>query len=207
MHMVGINHLFYQNKIHRVVAMKLDVNNNNKINKKWINILVVLYIIALIWVIVFKCNANEQLNIDRNKAMTIIERLQYPGFPFSYVYNLVFVCGSIAETIALIFNIVCFLPMGLLLRCSLKSKYVMLIGTGISFLFEVYQLFSAWGGPDITDVILNGLGVYLGILLYNFLSPRIKSKVINTCALVTIVIAIPLDIFAIINSIINFPGF
>ena len=79
--------------------------------------------------------------------------------------------------------------------------------SGISFLFEVYQLFSAWGGPDITDVILNGLGVYLGILLYNFLSPRIKSKVINTCALVTIVIAIPLDIFAIINSIINFPGF
>ena len=187
--------------------MKLDVNHDNKINKKWIYILFALYVIALIWVIVFKCNYNSQLNIDRNKAMTIIERLKYPGFPFAYVYNLVFVCGSIAETIALIFNIVCFLPMGMLLKCNLKSKYVMLIGTGTSFLFEVYQLFSAWGGPDITDVILNGLGVYFGILLYDFLAPRIKSKVINVCALILIAIAIPVDVFAIISSIINFPGF
>ena len=83
----------------------------------------------------------------------------------------------------------------------------MLIGVGISLSFEIYQLFSCWGGPDISDVILNVLGVFLGAILYDFLITRISSKVINTLALVCIVIAIPLDIFAIINSIIHFPGF
>ena len=187
--------------------MTLDIIRDNKINRKMIVTLFVLYIIALVWVIIFKCNNNAQLNIDRNKAMTIIERLTFVGIPFVYTFNIVFLCGSLSETLALIFNVVCFLPTGLLLRCFLKRKYVMLIGIGISFLFEIYQLFSAWGGPDITDVFLNALGAFFGIMLYEFLWPHLKDKAVNILALIFIALAIPLDVFAIINSIIHFPGF
>ena len=187
--------------------MKPDINNDNKINKKWITALFVLYIIALIWVIIFKCNNVESLHIDINKAMTIKERLAYKIVPFQYTFNSIFVEGSFLEAIALIFNIVCFLPTGLLLSCFLKRKYVMLIGFGISFGFEVFQLFSAWGGPDMSDIVLNVIGVLCGILLYDFLIKRLKSKVINLLALIFIGIAIPFDVFAIVNSIIHFPGF
>lgn len=187
--------------------MKLDINNDGKINKKWIAALFALYMIALIWVIIFKCNNNDILHISRNKAMTIVERLQYKGIPFLYTLKAIFVHGSLTETLALIFNIVCFLPMGLLLRCYLNRKYVMLIGIGITFGFEIFQLFSCWGGFDISDATLNILGVYLGIVLYDWLFPRIKSKIINAIALCSIAVAIPLDIFAIINSVIYFPGF
>ena len=187
--------------------MKININNDNKINNKWIAILFALYIIALIWVIIFKCNNIEALHIDFNKAMTIKERLAFKIVPFQYTLKAVFIDGVFIEIIALIFNIVCFLPAGLLLRCFFKRKYVILIGVGISFGFEVFQLFSTWGGPDISDIVLNVIGVLSGMLLYDFLSPRLKSKAINLTALIFIVIAIPLDIFAIVNSVIHFPGF
>ena len=187
--------------------MKLDITNDNKINKKWILTLFALYMIALIWVIIFKCNNVESLHISTNKAMTIRERLLFKAVPFQYTFYAVFVEGGLLESIALIFNVVCFLPAGLLLRCFFKRRYVMLIGTGTSFCFEVFQLFSAWGGPDISDIILNAIGVLFGILLYDLLIKRIESKVVNLLALIFIVVAIPLDVYAIVNSVIHFPGF
>ena len=88
--------------------MKLDINNNNKINKKWIAALFALYVIALIWVIIFKCNDNDVLHISLNKAMTIKERLALKEIPFLHTLDAIFVKGYLVEVVALIFNIVCF---------------------------------------------------------------------------------------------------
>ena len=189
-----------------ITDMDLDINRKNTVNRKWIITLFALYIVALIWIIIFKCNNNSILHIEFNKSMTLLERIKYKGIPFKYTFNAVFVRGSLLETLALVLNVVCFLPMGLL-RCFLKRKWVMLIGTSISFSFEIFQLFSCWGGIDISDFILNAIGVYLGILLCDFILNTQKGKYLNLLVLLCIALAIPLDAYAIINSVINFPGF
>ena len=72
---------------------------------------------------------------------------------------------------------------------------------------ETFQLFSCWGGPDYIDIISNTVGVALGVWIYKFLRRRLADELINKLALWSVIIAAPAATFAIINSIINFPGF
>ena len=187
--------------------MQLSEKGNNGINKKSMAVLFFLYMIALIWVILFKCNNIEVLHIELNKTKSIWERLAAKAIPFQYTLNAIFVRHSYLELLASIFNVVCFLPMGFALRYFFGRKTTILIGLGVSASFEIFQLLSYWGGFDVSDIVLNLLGVYLGVVLHNFLSPRLKSKFINSCVIICIIIAIPFDLFAVANSIINFPGF
>lgn len=68
-------------------------------------------------------------------------------------------------------NIIMFLPIGFFipLLWKLEDKKVILIGFCSSLLIEITQLFLR-RGTDIDDLILNTLGVYLGLLLYRKLS-------------------------------------
>lgn len=70
----------------------------------------------------------------------------------------------------LIGNVLIFIPFGYLLpRCfsSLKSWWKVF---GIALLFitgiELFQLFSAFGAFDVDDILLNGLGVVIGYMVY-----------------------------------------
>lgn len=73
-------------------------------------------------------------------------------------------------------NIIMFLPIGFFipLLWKLEDKKVILIGFCSSLLIEITQLFLR-RGTDIDDLILNTLGVCLGLLLYRKLYKKWKN--------------------------------
>ena len=181
---------------------------NEKPNRKLLAVLIAVYVLILLWVIVFKCNYNEGLHIKENSALTILERLTYKLIPFEKFILAVKGGGILAliEILALIFNVVCFMPFGALL-CFFTEKRGLIIATGAFFSLsvEVFQLFSCWGGPDYIDLILNTLGAALGVLFYKHLRPRLTCKTINRITAALLAVFAPLATFAVINSIANFP--
>ena len=168
---------------------------------------IILYSITIVWVIVFKCNYNLGLHISANKAKTILERLEFRAIPFYYAYIDIFVRHSRMELITFLGNIGVFVPFGAILCYFTKKRNVILYSFLFSLAVEVYQLFSCWGGFEPTDLITNTFGGCLGILIYVLILKRMTNDSINRCALVCCSLLVPLDVFFIINSIINFPGF
>ena len=177
---------------------------NPPLKKHLIIITFAFYIVALIWVIVFKCNRNETLHILQNRSETIAERLALTAIPFKHVLERI-AAGSVVETLAFIFNVICFIPFGALLCFLVKKKTSIIMGAVFSFCVEIFQLFSCWGGFDIADIILNTLGTVFGVIIYNVLFSKLSNKTIHTIAIICIALAIPFDGYAIVNTILHFP--
>lgn len=86
-------------------------------------------------------------------------------------YTEVFINGHINYfLINFLGNIVMFMPIGftLPLLWNISDKKVIVIGFCSSLFVEICQLFLA-RGTDVDDLILNTIGVALGLLLYKFL--------------------------------------
>ena len=83
-----------------------NLQDKRELNKKILILLAVLYFVALIWVIIFKCNNNASLHIERNRAMTIAERLAFKAIPFQKTIGYILE-GRPLEILATIFNVVC----------------------------------------------------------------------------------------------------
>ena len=131
--------------------------------------LLVLYIITLIWVVLFKL----QFDIS-----TIIHRHQrsFNLIPFSY--------PSKAE---IILNFLFFIPFGVLLNVVFKkpgffSKLLFILAFSVTV--ELLQYIFSIGVTDITDLITNGMGGLLGLILYMmfnaFIDDRKLDKIIVT---------------------------
>lgn len=164
----------------------------------------VVYLVLLVWVIVFKCNNIKSLHIEFNRSMTILERLKFKAIPFKYTIERILE-GRPLEILATIFNVVCFVPMTMLFRLlKLSGKQSLLLAGGISLAIEIFQLFSCWGGFDVSDWILNMLGAWLGVALFKpfaKLTDKTQCVILGVCSL----IVLPVDIFAIINTALHFP--
>lgn len=67
-------------------------------------------------------------------------------------------------------NILIFIPYGLLFpqvfRCTLHLTLTLLSGILLSVVYETIQYFTRWGVCDVDDVFLNGLGVFIGLLIF-----------------------------------------
>lgn len=78
-----------------------------------------------------------------------------------------------------VYNLLVFIPFGLLLRVNLK-RATFWRGLAIIFLFslavETAQFVFAIGVTDITDVITNTLGGFLGLILYQFSNRYVDSE-------------------------------
>lgn len=184
----------------------LKTKNKDSVNKKLISLLILVYFIILIWIIVFKCNNIASLHIEKNRAMSISERITNKAIPFKHTFEAIFYHNSTLEILALIFNIICFIPLGSLFR-YFKSSYQTLFICGVfSLAVEIFQLFSGWGGPDIIDIVLNILGAWLGVLIFRYILSRLSVKTLNTIAFCLICVSVPFAVFVIIRSIIYFPG-
>ena len=181
--------------------------DKEKINRNCVMILGALYFIALVWVIVFKCNVNQKLCIDFNRARTIWERLVYAltGKPFG---NLIYDIkrGDPTEPLSLIFNIIGFIPLGLVYRFFFKKSHAYLSSFATALGIELFQLISGYGGLKIEDLVEYMVGAIVGIVLFERGIPKVSPEIINNIARVLIYIAIPCDLFFVINTIIHFPG-
>ena len=165
----------------------------------------IVYLLILTWVIIFKCNNNASLHIERNRTRTILQRLAFKAIPFQKTIGYI-LDGRPLEILATIFNVVCFVPMTAIFRYfKMSKKSSFWVAVGISFGIEIFQLLSCWGGFDISDTILNALGAYLGLLLFDKLLNKLSYKTQLIGAWCCAAVALPIDIYAIINTAMNFP--
>ena len=181
------------------------ISIEKKVNKKIMAALIAIYLIILIWVIVFKCNNNDYLHIELNRMKSLADRIEdYPFQKWVRLYNEK--RFSRIEIIAFLFNLICLLPFGALLRFYTDKKWLIIVlGAIFSIGVEMFQVFSAWGGLEYTDIVMMIFGVVLGVYIYDYLRARMSDKLINGIAIFFVTTGSPLAILTIIRTINNFP--
>lgn len=170
----------------------------NNLNKVLLGVAFGLYLILLIWVIGLKMNAEwlpevgvelRSLSFKNRSALIPFKTFFDRGLYFNDDY---------------FFNVLIYIPMGLILPFIFKKPWVSFILIVLSSaIFEVSQLFTGFGGCDTTDLICNILGGVLGMMVYYIFRKKVPDKAINITNLVVIILASPVCVYAIVNSIIN----
>lgn len=110
--------------------------------------------------------------------------------------------------INLLGNIAVFVPYGLYLQTLRKTKRIgtgFLTVLGTSILIELIQFAFGLGVCDIDDVILNGIGGLLGILLYQALLKMTKNedKVKTIATILSLLLGLPFLFFFLAGRIYN----
>lgn len=139
------------------------MNNKDTRNRNvlvWI--LFLLYMVVLVYLLFFS---------DTYGRTTLYEEYQYNLVPFKEIKLFRKLLGGKQWHLYLINvlgNIVIFVPFGfLILKLKrIKPVLVALLGVLFSLLIETIQLFTRVGVFDVDDIILNSLGVILGIICY-----------------------------------------
>ena len=166
-------------------------------------ILFALYLTILVWVVIFKCNIAISLTGGYLylKTITIQERF--------LVYMVPFQNGITKWDSDTILNVIVFIPMGLYVSYFIKHKkflMALLISFGASLFLEVFQLFTLMGSYQSEDLIVNTLGGIIGYLIYKLIykdTPR-RILIFNIISLVVLILIVPVVIYAIVNTILNF---
>ena len=114
-----------------------------------------MYLFVLLWLVLFKFSA-DPLSVLANYHTRSLNLIPFAGVSRSNLHETAY-------------NIVAFIPLGLLLSINLKQTdfwrkltYIWVFSIGI----EVVQFIFAIGRTDITDVITNTLGGFVGLGLY-----------------------------------------
>lgn len=74
--------------------------------------------------------------------------------------------GNIDNRYEIYLNILLLLPIGFLLSSVCQKNKIALIGFTMSLVIEFLQLISMRGTFEVSDILLNTLGIFLGIKLY-----------------------------------------
>ena len=117
--------------------------------------LLVFYLVALTWIILFKFEFSIA-DLPHLRNINLI--------PFA---DSVIVNGTI-DFSEIIQNVLAFIPYGLFVHILWEKKPILKQFLPIvctSFLFEIVQCIFSIGGKYITDIITNSLGGFLGIVL------------------------------------------
>lgn len=126
------------------------------INKKYIRILFILYLLILMKVIIFKFPRTSGANFKLFRMIKL------------YVRN--WDNKGINSFGNLIGNIIAFIPLGYMLPSLHKifENLFVCMATALLFILgiELFQLFSAFGIFDVDDILLNGLGTFIGYLCF-----------------------------------------
>ncbi|UFH57430.1 VanZ family protein [Spirosoma sp. KNUC1025] len=139
--------------------------------------MLIVYVAILIWLVIFKLNVNIWSVIDHHhRSLNLI--------PFAAPSR---VEGRINFG-EMIFNCVFFIPFGLLLNVNFKTvgfwpKLTVILL--FSLTAELIQYIFAIGATDVTDLITNTLGGFLGLKLYD-----LSNKFTNQKKLDSIIIAV-----------------
>ena len=147
--------------------------------------LLIFYLVALTWIILFKF----QFSIADLPHLRNINLI-----PFG---NSVIVNGTI-DFSEIIQNLLAFVPYGLFIHILWEEKpllkqFLPIICT--SFLFEIVQYIFAIGGTDITDIITNSLGGFLGIVIAIAISKILNKNWIKVINVISLIGAILLTLF------------
>ncbi|MBO0456101.1 VanZ family protein [Enterococcus hulanensis] len=131
------------------------------VSKQLSKILLVIYSLLLIWILLFKFPLSvSDITASLSHPMRSINLVPFQG---SMIVN-----GKIALN-EILLNAVVFVPMGVLLGIAAK-RLPFLNKLMIVFLFslfiEVMQFILGIGATDVTDLLMNFFGGFLGLVLY-----------------------------------------
>lgn len=137
-----------------------------------------LYLLVLLWLILFK------LSLDLSPILAYQTRT---------VNWIPFALSSFAVSREVLYNCVVFIPFGLLLSVNLKRTRfwpklaVMFV---FSLAAETAQFVFAIGVTDITDLITNTLGGFLGLALYDLSDRYINTEKLDRFIVITGIISL-----------------
>lgn len=130
--------------------------NSNKSNTTITSTLFVVYLIALIWILLFKLGVNFSYGTNR----------QFNLVPFrEYVLY-----DTRIDRMGTILNILVFIPLGIYISALFNSwsffskTFICLMA---SLIIESFQYILAIGAFDITDIITNTTGGIIGIIIFH----------------------------------------
>jgi glycopeptide antibiotics resistance protein len=152
--------------------------------------LLALYILILLWIVLFKLKFNISSVFDhRHRSLNLI--------PFAAPSK---VNGSVNYG-EMIMNCLFFIPFGLLLNVNFKQPGFL---SRLTFIFcfslavEIIQYVFAIGASDITDVITNTFGGFLGLILYDlskrYIDYKILDRIINSTGIILFVVFISIHV-------------
>lgn len=148
------------------------------INKKYLRILFVLYLLILIRVIVFKYPLERLREIADSWRDDVfwegLKNANFEWFRTIKMYIRYWNYRGINSFGNLIGNVLAFIPLGYMLPrlCRIFRNFIFCLGMGLSMILmiELFQLYTNFGCFDVDDILLNGLGVVIGYLFYLMLS-------------------------------------
>lgn len=162
-------------------------------SKKITLILMIFYLIALIWVIIFKLEFSiKELPQIRNINL----------IPF----NQPAIVNGKADINEIILNLLAFIPYGLFIHILIDEKSILkklFIIFATSFIFELIQYIFAIGASDITDIISNTSGGIIGIVFSMFMEKLLRENWIKFINIVSTVCAIILTAIIVILLLTN----
>ena len=120
-----------------------------------------IYLLLLIWIILFKLQFSMEA-LDRGRALNLI--------PFHYGKGI----GGAYHLKEMLDNVLIFMPMGILPKSKFYTKLLLIAGT--SLCLEIAQYVLAVGRTDITDLITNTAGGFLGLALYGIVNWLLKDR-------------------------------
>lgn len=105
-------------------------------------------------------------------------------------------------------NILMFVPAGIYIILHNKNKSIMknlLLILFISLAIEVIQFIFALGATDIDDIILNVIGGFIGLLIYEVFNKIFKTedKIKTAIAILSLVVGIPILALTILLIVAN----
>lgn len=153
-------------------------------NKKYIRILFVLYLVLLIKVIVFKYPLQTMRQIVHAWRKDVLwEGLSGANFELFRTIKLYirhWDNKGINSFGNLVGNIIAFIPLGYLMPRLHKifENLFVCMATALLFILgiEMFQLFSAFGIFDVDDILLNGLGTFIGYLSFVLMKALVKRR-------------------------------
>ena len=158
--------------------------------KKITKVLLWVYLCLLLWIIVFKLQFSLSA-LDRQRSLNVI--------PFYYDRETSFHAREVIQ------NVLVFLPVGVYVKMlGADIKRAVKVGFAVSFLFELQQFVFACGASDITDLITNTAGAFVGAVLYAGLErlvdrPMLHAVMNALAAVATVLLAALLIVLRVAN--------
>lgn len=138
-------------------------------SKKTTQYVFYVYLLLLTWGILFKFETNPAFI----RFFAAPRSVNWMPFSEPLIVN-----GKIVVA-EMLFNLIFFIPLGICLPL-VKSKWssweIAGIGLLLSLFYECLQYILAIGATDMTDLILNTLGVCVGLLIYQLFIKVLKSQ-------------------------------
>lgn len=170
------------------------------LNRKILIISFISYIVIIIWLVYFKANISEWVINTKNffLGMSLFSKIRYGIIPFEHF--------RLWKVKSYLLNVLIFIPFFIylkLLKPNISKNMLLFLLIIIPILIEVFQLFIPFCGFAVEDIICNMMGLFFGLIIIQVIKKH-NYLLVNRLAIASLVVLVPIAVYAIINTIINF---